>query len=161
MSSASSAATAAMSALPIASYADRMTAAFGCSLIDALLNSKVRCGVPPGRRAEPGSPMTASPAVATAGAEWLGLDEEHHSVGEHAVVFHRVGDLLGRHGGRQGVQVGDVHEHRHPVGVLRVDEQAVTGDTEGLEELLALWRGEPVLGVLHVVVHDHSGHVSS
>ena len=66
--------------------------------------------------------------------------------------------LLRLHGGHHGVQVGNVHQHRHLGGVLRVDEGADVGDAEGSEELLAFRRGQPMLGVLNVVVTDHGGH---
>jgi hypothetical protein len=46
-----------------------------------------------------------------------------------------------------------------PAGrVLRVDERPNVRDPEGPEDLLALWRGKPVLGVLHVVMSDHGRH---
>jgi hypothetical protein len=88
----------------------------------------------------------------------LRLDEDHQGLGQHAVVLHRLGSRRGLHRSREGFQVGHVH-HQSDLGrVLRIDERPDVRNTERAEELLALRRGEPVLGVLHVVMADDGGH---
>src|SRR5947209_20435756 len=45
--------------------------------------------------------------------------------------------------------------------ILRVDERADVRDAERAEQLFALGRGEPMLGVLDVVMGNHGGHTFS
>ena len=74
---------------------------------------------------------------------------------------HRLGHRGRPHRRHERVHVGNIHEHRHPRGVLRVDKCPNIGDAEGAEDLFALRRGKLMLLILHVVVADHGGHAVS
>src|SRR3954454_17694310 len=95
---------------------------------------------------------------------WLGpsgellLDEYHERLWQHAVVVHRLGHRRGLHSAHDGVHVGNVHEHRNAGSILWVHEGTDVRDAERAEHLFALGRGEPVLGVLDVVMVDDGGH---
>jgi hypothetical protein len=63
--------------------------------------------------------------------------------------------MLPPHG--PGVEVRHVQRQRNLGRVLRVGEGPDVRDPERPEEFFALGRGEPVLGVVNVVVGDDSG----
>jgi hypothetical protein len=42
----------------------------------------------------------------------LRLDQKHQSLGQYAVILHRVGHRLVRHRGHNDVQVSNIHQHR-------------------------------------------------
>jgi transposase len=50
------------------------------------------------------------------------FDEDHQRFGQHAVVRHRLGRLLGLHRALESVHVSNVHEKSNPSPVLRVDK---------------------------------------
>jgi hypothetical protein len=116
------------------------------------------CGVQGGLR---GSAQQFLYSPSCCSARELRLDQKHQSLGQYAVILHRVGHRLVLHRGHHDVQVSNVHQHRDLGAVLRVDEGPDVGDPERPEDLFALRRGKPVVGVLHIVVPDDGRHDSS
>ena len=90
----------------------------------------------------------------------LRLDENYQSLGQNAVMLHGLRRRFALHRAREGIHVSDIHEHGHVGRVLRVDKCPYIGDTEGTEELFALWRGKPMVFVSHIVVADYCRHGS-
>jgi coenzyme F420-dependent glucose-6-phosphate dehydrogenase len=91
----------------------------------------------------------------------LPLDEHHHRLGHDPVMRHGVRALLGLQHAHHLVKVGDVHEQAHLRRLLRVDERPDVRDAERPEDLFPLPGGQPMVGVLHIVVGDHRRHVPS
>ena len=91
----------------------------------------------------------------------LRLEEEHHGVGHHAVVGHRLGKGRAGHRSHQGVHVLDVGDQPDVVRILRVDERADVAHSHGPHHLCTLRRGEPVILVLHEVVGHYRRHGAS
>ena len=91
----------------------------------------------------------------------LRLDEDHQGLGQDTVVRHRLGHRFGLHRGHEAIHIGDVHEDGHLSPVLWIDERPDVGDPEGPEDLFALWRFEPVVRILDIVISDHGRHGAS
>jgi hypothetical protein len=86
----------------------------------------------------------------------LRLDEDHQSVGQHAVIC--IASAIG------SVCIAAMTTSMPAMSIRTATRVGFSGSTNvrsdagGSEDLFALRRGKPMLGVLHVVVGDHGGH---
>src|SRR3954463_1588633 len=75
---------------------------------------------------------------------------------------HRLCSRRALHGGVQGLQVWHVHHDGDPLRVLRIHERPDVGGAKRSEQLLPLWRAEPmVLALGDVVIPNDGWHVVS